>query len=178
MNITIEFRIFEFQLRFTILIFWAKFAQKGCFWSKTENSHLCVRPWSCLTILDLFAQGPTDNGICNKTRLRRVRRLLMKIYLYVYIYIYIYLSIYTYSVYITQFMLVYTERNRQIQIHRYRCKINTNIKSSNVQIFFNSRYKVNFTLDQNLRPVDVLMLSQPSWRAQHKDNLAQSISTG
>ena len=71
---------YKFQLRLTILIFWAKFAQNGCFWSKTENSHLWVCPWSFLTILNAFARGPTEhNIICNKTRQRRVKRLLMTV---------------------------------------------------------------------------------------------------
>ena len=97
------------QLKVTILIFWAKFTQKGCFWSKTEkvnitiefcifelvgvpsfsldeqgcfrsnteNLRLCVCPWSFLTILNFFARG--QNGISNKTRQTRVRRLLMRI---------------------------------------------------------------------------------------------------
>ena len=50
----------KFQLRLVILIFWAKFAQKGCFRSKTENSHLYVCQWSFLTILNVFARGHTD----------------------------------------------------------------------------------------------------------------------
>ena len=49
----------KFQLRLTILIIWAKFAQKGCFQSKTENSHLCVYPWLFLPILNSFARGTT-----------------------------------------------------------------------------------------------------------------------
>ena len=53
----------KFQLRSTILIFWAKFAQKGCFWSKTENSDLCVCTWSFLTILNFFGRGPTDTTV-------------------------------------------------------------------------------------------------------------------
>ena len=50
----------KFQLRPTILIFWTKFAQKGYFQSKTENLHLCMCPWSFLTLLNFFARGPTD----------------------------------------------------------------------------------------------------------------------
>ena len=97
------------QLKVTILTFWTKFTQKGCFWSKTEkvnftiefcifelvwvpsfsldeqgcfrsnteSSRLCVCPWSFLTILNFFARG--HNVISNKTRQRRVRRLLMRI---------------------------------------------------------------------------------------------------
>ena len=63
----------KFQLRLTILMFWAEFAQKGCFWSKTENSHLCMCPWSFLPILNLFAGGAKDRV---KAR-RRVRRVLI-----------------------------------------------------------------------------------------------------
>ena len=50
----------KFQLRLTILIFWAKFAQKGCFRSKTENSHLYLCPWLFLTILNFLVREPTD----------------------------------------------------------------------------------------------------------------------
>ena len=66
----------KFQLKLTILIFWAKLAQKGCFRSKSENSYLCECPWSLLTILNFLARGPTDNGICNKTR---QKHLLIKV---------------------------------------------------------------------------------------------------
>ena len=70
----------KFQLRMTILIFWAKFDEKWCFRSKTENSHLSVFPWSFLTALKLFRMGGNiHNGICNKTGQRLVRRLLMSV---------------------------------------------------------------------------------------------------
>ena len=74
----------KFQLKLTILLFWTKFAQKGCFRSKTkkvntiielcifelakvpkknfrsktEKLHLRVSPWSLLTILSFSARGP------------------------------------------------------------------------------------------------------------------------
>ena len=53
----------KFHLKLTILIFWVKFAQKGYFWSKTEKSQLCVRPWSLLTMLNFSARGPTDTTV-------------------------------------------------------------------------------------------------------------------
>ena len=60
----------KFQLRLTVLTFWVKFAQKGCFRSKTEN----------LAHIKLFCMGADrQNGICNKTRQSRVRRLLMRV---------------------------------------------------------------------------------------------------
>ena len=40
----------KFQLKLTILIFWAKFPHKGYFSWEMEKSHLCVRPWSLLSI--------------------------------------------------------------------------------------------------------------------------------
>ena len=70
----------KLQLRLTILMFWAEFAQKGCFRSKTKNSHLCVCPWSVLAILNFFALGADrHNGICNKTKQSRGKRLLIRI---------------------------------------------------------------------------------------------------
>ena len=53
----------KFQIRLTILIFWAEFAQKGCFWSEIENLHVCMCPWSFLTILNFFAGGPKDTAV-------------------------------------------------------------------------------------------------------------------
>ena len=53
----------KFQLRLTILMFWVEFVQKGCFQSKTKNSHLCVCPWSFLTILNFSARWPTNTTI-------------------------------------------------------------------------------------------------------------------
>ena len=50
----------KFQLRLTILIFWTKFAGKGCFRSKTEKSNLCVCTWLFLTILNFLLRGSTD----------------------------------------------------------------------------------------------------------------------
>ena len=45
--------------------FWTKFAQKGYFQSKeTRKSHLRVRPWSLLTILNFFRKEPyKHNGV-------------------------------------------------------------------------------------------------------------------
>ena len=51
----------KFQL--TILIFLTKFVQKEYFRLKTEESHLGVRPWSLLTILNFSARGPTDTTV-------------------------------------------------------------------------------------------------------------------
>ena len=53
----------KFQLRMTILIFWAKFDEKWCFRSKTENSHLSVFPWSFLTALNFFIREATDTMV-------------------------------------------------------------------------------------------------------------------
>ena len=40
--------------------FSTKFSKKGYFRSKTEKSHLYVRPWSLLTILNFSARRPTN----------------------------------------------------------------------------------------------------------------------
>ena len=46
----------KFKLKLIIWIFLTKFVQKGNFRSKTEKSHLCVRPLSLLTMLN-FSTG-------------------------------------------------------------------------------------------------------------------------
>ena len=40
-----------------------KFAQKENFPSKTEKSHLCLRLWFLLTILNFSSPGPTDTTV-------------------------------------------------------------------------------------------------------------------
>ena len=51
----------KFQLKLTSLIFFTKLAPKKNFRLKTENSHLWVRPWSLITILNTGADW--HNGI-------------------------------------------------------------------------------------------------------------------
>ena len=48
----------KFQFTLTVLIFFTKFAQNRHFRSKTEKLHLCVHPWSLLTILNICPRGP------------------------------------------------------------------------------------------------------------------------
>ena len=58
----------KFQLTLTVVIFFFFFfdqtcAKKGCFWSKVEKYHLCVRPWSLLTILNFSVRRSTDTTV-------------------------------------------------------------------------------------------------------------------
>ena len=46
--------IIIFQLKLTILIFWTKYAQKGCFQQKTEKMNITIE--FCL-FQSMFAQG-------------------------------------------------------------------------------------------------------------------------
>ena len=70
----------KFQFRLTNVIFRAKFLQKGCFRSKTENLNFWVCPWSFLTILIFLAREPTYTTVfLNKARQRHLRHLLMRI---------------------------------------------------------------------------------------------------
>ena len=60
----------KFQLRLTILIFGAKFAQKECFRFKTEN----------VLHMKLCCTGPVrHNSIFNKRWQKHLRRLLMRV---------------------------------------------------------------------------------------------------
>ena len=47
----------KFQSKFTVLIFWTKFAQNGYFQPETERLYFSVHPWLLLTILDFSAGG-------------------------------------------------------------------------------------------------------------------------
>ena len=99
----IEFCMFElvqvlnFSLNWQVWFFFTKLAPKKNFRSKTENSHLCVRPWSLITILNTGADW--HNGILSSL-LRLVAETIIfwwffwwrvcgDIYIYIYIYIYI-----------------------------------------------------------------------------------------
>ena len=53
----------KFQLKLTILIFFDQICPNGSFQSKTEKSHLCVRRWLLLTILNFSARAPTDTTV-------------------------------------------------------------------------------------------------------------------
>ena len=66
----------KFQLRLTILIFWANLPKKGVSGLK-RNIHMSM---VVSNYIELFCTGADrHNGICNKTRQRRVRRLLMRV---------------------------------------------------------------------------------------------------
>ena len=45
----------KFLLKMTILIFWTKFTQKGCFRSKTEKSHFCMIVTYCIKLFQTAA---------------------------------------------------------------------------------------------------------------------------
>ena len=54
----------KLQVKLTILIFWTKCAQKGYFWSKTQNrTFACVHPWLLLIMLNFSARGLTETTV-------------------------------------------------------------------------------------------------------------------
>ena len=54
---------FQLTLTFLFIFFFTKFVQKGYFRLKTEKSHLRVRPWSLLTILNFSARKSADTTV-------------------------------------------------------------------------------------------------------------------
>ena len=68
-NQTIEFYIIQvrqgtkFYFKQTIWNFWIRFAQKLHFWSKTEESHFCVRLWSLITVTLFHMRADRHNSI-------------------------------------------------------------------------------------------------------------------
>ena len=94
-NITLEFCIFELAKVPNVSLHWHwffffflnKFTQKGYFQPKTEKLHLCVRPWSLLTIW-IFSAGsrqthryfnvsPLSSRRVKKSRINRIIQIVL-----------------------------------------------------------------------------------------------------
>ena len=62
-EVNITQTVFIFVCLFVCLFVLTNYPQKGHFQSKTEKSHLSVRPWLLLTILNFSARRPTDTAV-------------------------------------------------------------------------------------------------------------------
>ena len=70
----------KLYLRLTVLVFWAKFAQKRVFLVKNLNFASLRVSMVVSCYIKLFCTGADrHSSICNKTRQRRVRHLLMRV---------------------------------------------------------------------------------------------------